>query len=171
MRQKFDALKKKLKPVVKKLEPVQAVVTKLLAKLPKKKPHSEKYYKRIAFFNKYSLIFHFILACALTFTIEVISRHNIVSALNFMSEHTLAYLYNAFIIFASLSLVYLFRLRAQMRLLISGFWLFLGTINGCVLSNRVTPFGYTDLNVFLTYLQCRTLLTLQRKRLLLLYAL
>lgn len=145
MKQKFGALKKKLKPVVKKLEPVQEVVAKLLAKLPKKKPHSEKYYKRIAFFNKYSLVFHFVLACALTFMIEVISRHNIASALNFMSEHTLAYLYNAFIIFASLSLVYLFRLRAQIRLLISGFWLFLGTINGCVLSNRVTPFGYTDL--------------------------
>lgn len=145
MRQKFDALKKKLKPVTQKLEPVQTVVKKFLAKLPKKKPHSEKYYKRIDFLNKYSLVFHFILACALTFIIEVISRHNVVSALNFMAEHTLAYLYNAFIVFASLSLVYLFRLRAQMRLLISGFWLFLGTINGCVLSNRVTPFGYTDL--------------------------
>lgn len=145
MKLKFDALKKKLKPVAKKLEPVQTAVKKLLAKLPKKKPHSEKYYKRIDFLNKYSLVFHFLLACALTFIIEVISRHNLISALNFMSEHTLAYLYNAFIIFASLSLVYLFRLRAQMRLLISGLWLFLGTINGCVLSNRVTPFGYTDL--------------------------
>lgn len=145
MKQKFNALKKKLKPVAKKLEPVQTAVKKLLAKLPKKKPHSEKYYKRIDFLNKYSLVFHFLLACALTFIIEVISRHNLISALNFMSEHTLAYLYNAFIIFASLSLVYLFRLRAQMRLLISGLWLFLGTINGCVLSNRVTPFGYTDL--------------------------
>lgn len=145
MKQKFNALKKKLKPVARKLEPVQTAVKKLLAKLPKKKPHSEKYYKRIDFLNKYSLVFHFLLACALTFIIEVISRHNLISALNFMSEHTLAYLYNAFIIFASLSLVYLFRLRAQMRLLISGLWLFLGTINGCVLSNRVTPFGYTDL--------------------------
>lgn len=145
MKQKFNTLKKKLKPVAKKLEPVQTAVKKLLAKLPKKKPHSEKYYKRIDFLNKYSLVFHFLLACALTFIIEVISRHNLISALNFMSEHTLAYLYNAFIIFASLSLVYLFRLRAQMRLLISGLWLFLGTINGCVLSNRVTPFGYTDL--------------------------
>ena len=32
-----------------------------------------------------------------------------------------------------------------LRIVISGFWLFLGTINGCILSNRVTPFGYTDL--------------------------
>lgn len=36
---------------------------RILSFLPKKKPHSEKYYKRIAFLNKYSLIFHFILAC------------------------------------------------------------------------------------------------------------
>ena len=39
----------------------------------------------------------------------------------------------------------LFKHRALFRVLISGFWLFLGTINGCILSKRVTPFGYTDL--------------------------
>ena len=145
MKQKFEAFKKKLNPVVKKLEPVHTTVKNLLAKLPKKKPHSENYYKRIAFFNKYSLVFHFILACALTFVIELISRRDFFSAVSFVSEHTLAYLYNAFIIFASLSIVYLFKVRAQMRILISGLWLFLGTINGCILSNRVTPFSYTDL--------------------------
>ena len=57
----------------------------------------------------------------------------------------MAYLYNSFIIFASLSLVYLIRRRALARLLISGFWIFLGTINGVILSKRVTPFGFTDL--------------------------
>ena len=145
MKQKFDALKKKLNPIVKKLEPVHTAVKNLLAKLPKKKPHSEKYYKRIAFLNKYSLVFHFLLACVLTFVIELISRRDFFSAVSFVSGHTLAYLYNAFIIFASLSLVYLFKVRAQMRILISGLWLFLGTINGCILSNRVTPFSYTDL--------------------------
>lgn len=117
----------------------------LRAKLPKKKGHSEKYDKTIAFLNKYSLIFHFLLGCILTFVIELISRRDFLSTVSFIHNHTLAYLYNAFIIFASLSLVYLTKFRAQFRLLISGLWIFLGTINGLILSNRVTPFSYTDL--------------------------
>lgn len=120
-------------------------ISLIRSKLPKKKPHSEKYYKMIAFLNKYSLVFHFILACVLTFAIEVISRRDFLSTISFLHNHTLAYLYNAFIVFASLSIVYLFRCRAQLRVLISGLWLFLGTINGLILSNRVTPFSYTDL--------------------------
>ena len=120
-------------------------ISLIRSKLPKKKPHSEKYYKMIAFLNKYSLVFHFILACVLTFAIEVISRRDFLSTISFLHNHTLAYLYNAFIVFASLSIVYLFRCRAQLRVLISGLWLFLGTINGLILSNRVTPFSYTVL--------------------------
>ncbi len=123
---------------------IKEKVAFLLSKLPKRKPHSENYYKRIAFLNKYSLVFHFILACVLTFIVEVISRRDFFSAVSFVNNHTLAYLYNAFIVFASLSIVYLFRCRAQLRLLISGLWIFLGTVNGLILSNRVTPFSYTD---------------------------
>ena len=41
--------------------------------------------------------------------------------------------------------MYLFRRRAFFRVIISGFWVLLGIINGCILSNRVTPFGFTDL--------------------------
>ena len=99
----------------------------------------------VACVNKYSLVFHALLSMMLIFIIEVISRHSIVSAFSFLSMHTWAFVYNSFIIFASLSLVYLMRRRLLGRLIISGFWLFLGTINGCILSNRVTPFGYTDL--------------------------
>ena len=123
---------------------MKSLLNQLKNKLPKKKPHSENYYKRIAFLNKYSLVFHFILACVLTFIVEVISRGDVFSAFSFIENHTWAYLYNAFIVFASLSLVYLFRCRAQLRLLISGLWIFLGTVNGLILSNRVTPFSYTD---------------------------
>lgn len=138
MKEKFSSLKQKLSPLFDKLQFLKDL-------LPKKKPHTEKYYKRIEFLNKYSLIFHFILACLLVFVIEVISRRDLISAVTFISNHTLAYLYNAFIIFASLSLVYLTKYRAQFRLLISGAWIFLGTVNGLILSNRVTPFSYTDL--------------------------
>ncbi len=110
-----------------------------------KRPDSEKCAKAAAFFNRYSLIFHFLIGCLLIFVIELISRRSFISALTFIGHHTFAYFYNALIIFATLSVVYLFRCRAQLRVLISGLWLFLGVINGLILSNRVTPFSYTDL--------------------------
>lgn len=109
-----------------------------------RKPHP-KLDKTIAVLNRYSLLFHLLLSCFLVFVIECISRRNVISAFVFVGTHTIAYLYNSFIIFASLSLVYFLRRRLLARLLISGFWLFLGTINGVILSKRVTPFGYTDL--------------------------
>lgn len=109
------------------------------------KQHSEKYYKVINFLNKYSLVFHFLLGCLIVFSVELLSRRSFVSAGSFIAAHTLAFFYNAFLVFASLMLVYFFRRRTFCRIIISGFWLILGVINGCVLSNRVTPFGYTDL--------------------------
>ena len=142
MKEKFRIAKQKLSPILAKCKNVMMHIREAL---PKKKPHTEKYYKRIAFLNKYSLVFHFLLACMLIFVVELISRRDFISTVTFLSNHTLAFLYNALIIFASLSLVYLFRCRAQMRVLISGIWIFLGTVNGLILSNRVTPFSYTDL--------------------------
>ena len=109
MKQKFNSVKEKMNKLFQKFAPVKGKAEVFLSKLPKRKPHSEKYYKRIAFFNKYSLIFHFILACFITFTVEVISRRDFFSAVSFVGNHTWAYLYNAFIVFASLSIVYLFK--------------------------------------------------------------
>ena len=116
----------------------------LQEKRAKREPNA-RVVKAVAFMNRYSILFHGILSCLLCFVIECISRRSFFSACSFVGGHTLAYFYNAFIIFVSLSLVYLFKHRALFRVLISGFWLFLGTINGCILSKRVTPFGYTDL--------------------------
>ncbi len=107
--------------------------------------HSEKYYRKIDFLNRYSVLFHAIAAMAIVFIIEVISRRNFISACKFVDSHTLAFMYNSFLVFVSFALVYLFRRRAFARIVITGIWTILGIINGCVLSNRVTPFGYTDL--------------------------
>lgn len=119
------------------------IKAKLFTKVEKQ--HSEEYLRRIAFFNKYSLLFHALLSCGIVFVVEILSRRNFLSACSFVGSHTGAFLFNAFIVFASLSLVYLFRRRAFFRIIISGFWIILGIINGCILSNRVTPFGFTDL--------------------------
>lgn len=140
-----------LKKQKKAFSAVKAFFNKIKSKLPKLPPMKpetrERWNKVIAFMNRFSILFHVLLACLLTFIIEVFSRHSIVSAATFVGGHTLAYLYNSLIIFASLSIVYFFRRRTLARVLISGFWLFLGIINGCILAQRVTPFGYTDLKM------------------------
>ena len=119
------------------------IKAKLFTKVEKQP--SEEYLRRIAFLNKYSLLFHAMLSCGIVFVVEILSRRDFLSACSFVGGHTGAFLFNAFIVFASLSLVYLFRRRAFFRIIISGFWIILGIINGCILSNRVTPFGFTDL--------------------------
>lgn len=103
--------------------------------------------KLLYILNRYSLIFHYLLACFVCFFIEVISRHSFADAFSFVFDRGLVFLYNSLIVFTSLHLVYFFRRRALMRTLISVIWLFLGTINGCVLLKRVTPFSYTDLKL------------------------
>lgn len=118
---------------------------KILKHIPKIHINPEKKARMVAVGNRYSLLFHALLSMLLCFAIESISRHSIAKAFGFFALHTWAFAYNSFLIFASLALVYLIRRRVLGRILISGFWLFLGTINGCILSNRVTPFGYTDL--------------------------
>lgn len=115
-------------------------------KTPKKeKKHFERYNKIVGFMNRYSLVFHFLLSCLIVFGVEWVSRRSIGSAFSFVDLHTKAFLYNAFIVFCSFTLVYLFRRRTFIRIITAGFWMFLGIVNGCILSNRVTPFGYTDL--------------------------
>ena len=123
---------------------MKTVFQKMFSK-KEEKQHSEKYLKTIAFLNRYSLVFHVLISCLIVFGVELVSRRGFVSACRFVDLHTMAFLYNAFIVFCSLTLVYLFRRRAFFRFIPAGFWMFLGIINGCVLSNRVTPFGYTDL--------------------------
>lgn len=109
--------------------------------------HSEKFYKVMDILNNYSFIWHALLAMFVVFLVELASRWSIVSAFSFIAKTPLVFIYNSFIVFASLTLVYLFRRRAFARLILCSFWIILGIINGIVLSNRVTPFGFADLTV------------------------
>ncbi len=97
--------------------------------------------------NKYSLLFHIILACGVCFLIEWISRHSFVEACYFVVDRNLVFLYNSLIVYSSLMLVYIVRRRAVLRTIICAFWLFLGVINGCILAKRVSPFSFTDLKM------------------------
>lgn len=64
-----------------------------------------------------------------------------------MTGTPLVFLFNAFLIFATFMIVYLFKRRVFVRILLSVFWLFLGTCNGYLLLKRVTPFNAQDLKV------------------------
>lgn len=64
-----------------------------------------------------------------------------------MTETPLVFLYNAFMIFMTFSIVYLFRRRVFVRIIISVLWMVLGVCNGYMLLKRVTPFNAQDLKV------------------------
>lgn len=97
--------------------------------------------------NVISLPLHYLLACVLNFAIEVISRHSLFQAWDYMTGSPKVFLFNSFLIFVTFSIVYLFRRRVFARILISVFWLVLGISNGYLLIKRVTPFNAQDLKV------------------------
>ncbi|MCR4803734.1 MAG: LTA synthase family protein [Lachnospiraceae bacterium] len=119
---------------------------KIKSKLYKKETKDLHGIKKVWYWtNRFSLLFHMLLSCCIVFGVEWLSRRDFLSTCSFLHLHTMAFIYNAFLVFCSYTIVFLVRRRAFARFMISGFWMFLGTVNGCVLANRVTPFGYTDL--------------------------
>lgn len=100
-----------------------------------------------AFMNRFSLIFHALLACIINFVIEAISRHSVVAAWDYMAGTPLVFLYNAFMIFVTFSIVYLFKRRIFVRMIIGAIWVILGIANGYILLKRVTPFNAQDLKI------------------------
>lgn len=100
-----------------------------------------------AFMNRFSLIFHALLACIINFVIEAISRHSVVAAWDYMTGTQMVFLYNAFMIFVTFSIVYLFKRRIFVRMIIGAIWVILGIANGYILLKRVTPFNAQDLKI------------------------
>ena len=100
-----------------------------------------------AFMNRFSLIFHALLACIINFVIEAISRHSVVAAWDYVTGTPLVFLYNAFMIFVTFSIVYLFKRRIFVRMIIGAIWVILGIANGYILLKRVTPFNAQDLKI------------------------
>ncbi len=95
--------------------------------------------------NRYSLILHAVWAVIINLAIEAMSRHSLGEALHYMDFSTKVFMYNAFMIFMTFSIVYVLKRRIFARIIISSLWLFLGIVNGVMLSKRVTPFNAQDL--------------------------
>lgn len=94
----------------------------------------------LKYLNMFSVPLQFLAVCVGYFFIEAISRHSLFRAMDFMTERPLVFLYNAFLIFTTTLIVYLFRRRVFWRTILFIFWMVLGIINGVLLSTRVTPF-------------------------------
>lgn len=99
----------------------------------------------MAFLDKYALIFHIPLAMLLVLVNESLSRHSLIDGFGFIVDHPGAYLYNSYIIYVILLLVFLSPRRLFMRLVMMAVVILFGIINCIILNNRVTPFGFTDL--------------------------
>ena len=95
--------------------------------------------------NRISLLLHALFSAAGYFLIEAICRHSLSEAWVYMTDKPLVFAYNAAFIFTTTLIVYLFRRRCFLRVLLAMFWLLLGIVNGVILANRVTPFTGPDL--------------------------
>ena len=96
-------------------------------------------------FEKYAVLTHIPVSILMCFIIELMSRHSLVLTWAFMRDHTISFLYNAFLIYVVFSFTLIVKKRSFVRWIIGGFFIILGIINGVLLLNRVSPFGFTDL--------------------------
>lgn len=118
------------------------------------------------FFEKYlhnSIALCALLAIVLNVIIETISRHSIITCFKYMSGSPMTFLFNTFIIFATLSVAFFVKRRIFVYVVVCILWLGLGVTNGVILATRTTPFTVTDLSLadaglsiitnYLSYLQ------------------
>ena len=103
--------------------------------------------KKIKWLNRFSLPLHALTSIVGYFLIEAISRHSPREAFLYMMDRPAVFLYNAALIFTTTLIVYLFRRRVFLRVLLTIFWMALGIINGVLLTQRVTPFTGPDLHL------------------------
>lgn len=86
----------------------------------------------------------FIVSILLVVLIETMARHSLIQSISFMVSSPLVFACNTAIVFALLSISMLFRRRFFATCMLSLVWIVLGTVNGIILSNRMTPFTVKD---------------------------
>ena len=97
--------------------------------------------------NRKVLCCNIITALVLNLFLEWMERKSVAEVLSFVNERTYVFLFNAAIIFMSLSLILLVRKKIFVYAVITGCWILIGTTNGIVLNGRKTPFTAVDLTV------------------------
>ncbi len=136
---------KKLKGKVKTLH--EKHLEKKANKKPSKIAQSKFYQAYVRIINEHDFLVLIPWSLFLDFILEWMSRHSFLSACDFVIHHPIPYLYNSFLIMTFYSVAILFRRRKFVRRVISGIFVALGITNCILLLNRVSPFGFTDLNM------------------------
>lgn len=105
--------------------------------------------KKEVFHNSlHNSIFVCIVLCILlNIFIETISRHSLAKCFEYFISSPMTFLFNCFIIFATLSIAFLAKRRFFVYTVISIVWMGLGITNGIILSTRTTPFTVSDLSL------------------------
>lgn len=85
-----------------------------------------------------------LLALLLNFINECLSRHSFIKGLIYFGSHPLAFLFNSFMIFFTLSIAMLFKKRVFVTFFISALWFGLGVTNFVIRSSRKSPFAASD---------------------------
>ncbi len=86
-----------------------------------------------------------ILAIILNYVLEVLSRHSFVKPFYFIMESPMVFLYNAFIIFVTLSLVLFAKRKIFATIFVCAMWIISAFANWIVLCFRTTPFSAIDI--------------------------
>ncbi len=91
-----------------------------------------------------------LVAVAIELYIEVFARITTapLEGFRWAVTHPVVFLYNTLIIFATMTIALLFRRRRFVWFIVSVIWLGLGTANGVILMNRMTPFTLYDFTNF-----------------------
>lgn len=108
---------------------------------------TEQQEKTLAWLNKTAPLLQALAAFLLVFVIEWCSRRSFTSALGFLLNSPAIYFFNALLVFVSFMPAYIVHRRTMVRVGIGLVWFALGVINGCVLSQRVTPFNFADVSL------------------------
>ena len=93
------------------------------------------------------LILNLILTLCLNLLLEFTERRSVSEVFSFVQERTFVFLYNGFIIFLCLSVVFLVKKKIFAYVFITGCWSLVAIANGIVLSDRKTPFTAVDLTL------------------------
>ncbi len=129
-------------------EKKKSAFAKILKKREPRPQKPPKHPELVAFCNRFAPLLQFLGCIILYFYIEAVSRHSIRDAWTFVDDRTKVFFYNAFLIYVTTLFVFLLRRRSFWRTLVFLFWFLLGTMNGVILANRVTPLTGPDMQMF-----------------------
>ena len=88
---------------------------------------------------------YLMLALVLNLFLETLSRHSLIKAAAFIGRSPLVFIYNAFIIFVTLSLVLFAKRKVFATIFVCAVWVISAFANWIVLCFRTTPFSAIDI--------------------------